>query len=511
MSRKQVGVLVTLLLGVLMGALDIFIVAPALGAIQVGLQTSARLVTWSFTAYTLVLVVTQPFVAKLSDRYGRRWVYVGCVVLFGAGSLLCAVATGFAPFILGRTIQAIGAGGILPVASAVIGDVFPKERRGTMLGIVASVWGLAFLVGPPIGAVLTSGVIHVGRTASSWHTIFLVNLPLVVVVAVLAVRVLPTRAVLRRANLPFDWNGVLLLGTALFFLIFGLTQINFTNIGANFVDEAAAPFLLLALFLLLAFWLNELRAADPIVDVRLFGRRQLIITMCLSVAAGIITSSVVYVPQLVESALHLKAGLGGYYLVAIAVPLFAATPRVGKMIDRYGSRRILNVGGIVSALGFILIIIAGHEALGLIAAMVLIGLGLSTLVGTPLRYIVTNESPADRRAASLSVLTVCNSIGQTIVLPLGGAFIATATVNATTQINDVTTLQATHAFYLLVLGIVLVAAGLTFLLKSRHAEQTSLHMHHEAPHPLKAARVSAPLAATTATHQNEAQPAMSSP
>ena len=509
MSRKQVGILVTLLLGVLMGALDIFIVAPALGAIQVGLQTSARLVTWSFTAYTLVLVVTQPFVAKLSDRSGRRWVYVGCVMLFGAGSALCAVATSFAPFILGRAIQAIGAGGILPVASAVIGDVFPKERRGTMLGIVASVWGLAFLVGPPIGAVLTSGVIHVGSATSSWHTIFLVNLPLVAVVAVLAMRVLPTRAVLRRANLPFDWNGVLLLGTALFLLIFGLTQVNFTNVGANFANEAAAPFLLLALFLFLAFWLNELRAADPIVDVRLFGRRQLIITMCLSVAAGIITSSVVFVPQLVESALHLKAGLGGYYLVAIAVPLFGATPRVGKMIDRYGSRLILNTGGIVSALGFALLIVEGHNAFGLIAAMVLIGLGLSTLVGTPLRYIVTNESPADQRAASLSVLTVCNSIGQTIVLPLGGAFIATATAHAVTQANDATTLHATHAFYLLVLGIVLVAAGLTFLLKSRQAEQITLHMRHGATITPKSATMPAPLASAAAA-QSEAQPAMSS-
>lgn len=499
MSRKQVWVLVTLLLGVFMGALDIFIVSPALAAIQAGLAISPRLITWSITAYTLGLVVTQPFVAKLSDRSGRRWVYVACVALFGAGSLLCAVAPSFGPFIVGRCLQAVGAGGILPVASAVIGDVFPAARRGMALGIVASVWGLAFLIGPPIGALLTSGL-HIGGTTTSWHTIFLVNLPLAVVIALLAIRWLPTRARRLRANLPFDWNGLILLGTALFLLVFGLTQMDFTNLSANFSNEAALPFVVLALALLVAFGLNETQAADPIVDVRLFGRRQLIITMCLSVAAGIITSSVVFVPQLMESALHLRTGVGGYYLVAVALPLFFGTPSVGRMIDRYGSRVMMNAGGILCALGFALLLAAGRNSWGLVLALLLIGLGLSTFVGTPLRYIVTNEARSDRRAASLAVLTVCNSVGQTIVLPLGGAFLA----NAASQGDNLGTYQGTHAFYLLVLGIVLAAAALSFGLKSRQAERASLRI------PQHQANKATNEVIIDAAARPEAQPVMSS-
>src|SRR6185437_13565137 len=187
MARNQGWIIVTLLLGVFMGALDIFIVAPALGAIQTGLDVPARLITWSFTAYTLVLVVTQPFVAKLSDLYGRRWIYAGCVALFGAGSALCATSHAFAPFIIGRCVQAIGAGGILPVANAVIADLYPEEKRGGMLALNSIMFGVAFLLGPIIGGVLTQGL-HIGGLVTNWHTIFVVNLPLSLIVVVLAAR-----------------------------------------------------------------------------------------------------------------------------------------------------------------------------------------------------------------------------------------------------------------------------------------------------------------------------------
>jgi MFS family permease len=511
MTRKQGWVLVTLLLGVFMGALDIFIIAPALQAIQEGLQIAPRLVTWSFTAYTLVLVITQPLVAKLSDLYGRRWLYVACVVLFGAGSLLCAVSTSFAPFVLGRCIQAIGAGGVLPVASAVIADVFPEERRGMALGLVASMWGFAFLIGSPIGSVLTLGL-HVGNLTTDWHTIFLVNLPFAAIIAWLAMRYLPTQSLRRRANIPFDWNGLLLLGSALFLLIFGLTQINFTNFRLDFTNEAALPFVLLALFLLLAFWLNETHTVDPIVDVRTFRQRQLVVTMSLSVTAGIITSSVVYVPQLVESTLRLHVGYGGLFLLATAVALFIGTFGVGRLIDRYGSRTMMLAGSATCAIGFGLLLLVGRNGpsslavLGLLVALMLVGLGLSAFVGTPLRYIVANEAPPNRRAASLSVLTVCNSIGQTMVLPLGGAFIASATVQAG-QSGEAQIFAGTHAFYLLVLGIVLLAALLTTLLKSRQAELADRQSRQQAQ---AAHTTHAATSSLAPTAPNERQPAMSS-
>ncbi|MBA3823132.1 MAG: MFS transporter [Ktedonobacterales bacterium] len=466
MTRKQIWILVTLLLGTFMGALDIFVVAPALSTIQAGLHTTPRAITWAFTAYTLVLVVSQPFVAKLSDLYGRRWVYLACVTLFGAGSALCATSSDFAPFIIGRAVQALGAGGVIPVASAVIADTFPAARRGTALGYVGSVFGLAFILGPLIGAWLTGGA-HLGGIVTDWHAIFVVNLPIVAAIILLGWRVLPNVAPMQRADLPFDVRGMVLLAGALFFLIFGLSQLDFSNFAVNFTNEAALPFVLFALFLFVPFIVNERHAADPVVDVRAFSRRQLVIAMCLSFGGGIITSSVVYVPQLVERIAGLKAGAGGYYLVFVAITLFLGTPLVGRMIDRYGSRAVMFFGAVTSVIAFLLLLLAGRNLTLIIVALLLLGLGLSTFVGTPLRYIVLNEAAPDRRAASLAVLTVCSSVGQTVILPLGGALIASATGRDAT-INGI------HQYYAVVLIIVTIATALIPLLKSRQTEQLTI-------------------------------------
>ena len=466
MTRKQIGILVTLLLGTFMGALDIFVVAPALDTIQQGLHTSPRAITWAFTAYTLVLVVSQPFVAKLSDLYGRRWVYLACVVLFGAGSTLCATSTEFAPFIIGRAVQALGAGGVIPVASAVIADTFPKEKRGRTLGIVSSVFGLAFILGPPIGAWLTSGA-HVGSIVTDWHAIFIVNLPIATAIIILGWRVLPTNAPMLRANAPFDARGMLLLAGTLFFLIFGLSQLDFSNVAVNFTNEAALPFVIFALFLLVAFIITESYVADPIVDVRAFSRRQLLITMCLSFSGGLMTSSIIYVPQLVERVAGLKAGAGGYYLLFVAITLLIGTPNAGRMLDRYGSRAVMLFGGLTSVVAFMVLLGAGRNMTLIVIALLGLGLGLSTFVGAPLRYIIVNEAAPGRRAASLAVLTVCSSVGQTVILPLGGALIASS-------VGNDAAIQGIHLYYVVVLGIVMVATGLIPLLKSRVVERAQL-------------------------------------
>lgn len=480
MSRKQVWILITLLLGVFMGALDIFIVAPALSAIQAGLHISPRLITWSFSTYTLVLVVTQPLTATLSDRLGRRWIYVACVLLFGCGSALCALATAFPLFIVGRCVQALGAGGVIPVASAVIADIFPEEKRGAALGIVGSVFGLAFILGPIMGAVLTQGA-HLGGITTTWHAIFVVNLPLVALIAVLAARLLPEEATAQSVR-AFDWSGALLLGAALFFLVFGLTQLNFSDFATNIRNEAALPFVLLGIFFLVPYWLHEARTPSPMVDTRIFRRRQVIIAMLLSLCGGIVTTSIVYVPQLLENTFHLKPGAGGLYLVFVAVTLTLGTPIVGRLIDRIGSRAVMRSGTLVSVAAFALLLFADQNPALLALALLLIGFGLATFVGAPLRYIIINEVLPQRRAASISVLTVCSSLGQTIVLPLGGALISSVLASAhsaPSQANG--NIMAIRGFYALIVLILIGAASLTLGLKTRQQELADRTLRHNSP------------------------------
>ena len=137
-------ILFVLFIGVLMGALDISIVSPALPAIKSFFQVDTRILIWVFNVYLISYLVGAPFMAKLSDRSGRRKIYILNIILFGLGSLITAFSFNFYVLLLGRLIQGFGAGGIFPVASAFIGDTIAPEKRGTAFGTIGSVFWFGF-------------------------------------------------------------------------------------------------------------------------------------------------------------------------------------------------------------------------------------------------------------------------------------------------------------------------------------------------------------------------------
>lgn len=224
-TRQRNSLLAVLFAGVLMGALDIAIVGPALPAIEAEFGLTSRESSWIFTVYVLTNLVGTPLMARLSDFFGRRAVYTLDVTLFAVGSLVVAASHGsalFAVLLLGRAIQGLGAGGIFPVASAVIGDTFPPERRGSALGLIGAVFGLAFLVGPVIGGLLLG---------FGWQWLFLINLPVAAMVVAVGWRLLPrTRAA---ASGGFDWAGMAALALALTGLALGLNAIDSTRFWAS--------------------------------------------------------------------------------------------------------------------------------------------------------------------------------------------------------------------------------------------------------------------------------------
>ncbi len=181
-ERERNQVLLVLFLGVLMAALDIAIVGPALPALKVAFGIDGQALTWVFTIYLVLNLVGTPVLARLSDLFGRRMIYITSVSLFAFGSLLVAVAPDFTVLLVGRAIQGLGAGGIFPVASAVIGDTFPAEQRGRALGLIGAVFGIAFLVGPILGGALL---------LLGWQWLFLINLPIAAGVIALGLRLLP--------------------------------------------------------------------------------------------------------------------------------------------------------------------------------------------------------------------------------------------------------------------------------------------------------------------------------
>ena len=151
---SPISILILLFVGVFMGALDMGIVGPALPAIQTYFGMDNRILSWIFTIYILFYIIGTPLMAKLSDIYGRKFIYILDIILFGIGSYITVTAVSFEMLLIGRAIQGFGAGGIFPVANAYIGDIFPPEKRGGALGILSSVWGLSFVLGPIMGGLL---------------------------------------------------------------------------------------------------------------------------------------------------------------------------------------------------------------------------------------------------------------------------------------------------------------------------------------------------------------------
>jgi len=443
--------LLILFVGVLMGALDLAIIGPALPAIQADLGLDTRALAWIFNIYVLFQLMGTPLMAKLSDRYGRRAIYVLNLALFGLGSLILAVAPSFEVLLVGRAIQGLGAGGIFPVASAVIGDTFPPEKRGQTLGLLGAVFGIAFLIGPILGGVLLR---------FSWHWLFIINLPIVALLIWQSLRLLPgTRS---KEPRPFDAAGALTLSLALGCLAVVFTETDASRFLASLTSLPVLPFAVLAVVLTPVFWRLEQRAADPIVPPRLLGSLQMRLTGAIAVGTGTLEAGSAFFPALAVAAL----GVTDYNASLLMLPSVLATtvgaPLTGRLLNRMGSRLIVQLGLAGVAIGTLMYALLDLNLALFIIGGVIGGLGFSALLGAPLRYIVLNEARAEDRGTAQGLLTVFLAIGQ-----LSGAAVIGGVAASRGGGTE------GYQLALLILGVltaVLVVAG--FGLKSRAAEQS---------------------------------------
>jgi EmrB/QacA subfamily drug resistance transporter len=415
-EQQRNKVLLLLFVGVLMGALDIAIVGPALPAIQAEFAADTRAMAWVFNIYVLLGLVSTPLMAKLSDRYGRRGIYILAVAVFAAGSLLVAMAQDFGLMLVGRAIQAAGAGGILPVAAAVIGDTFPVEKRGGALGLIGAVFGIAFLVGPILAGFLLKFL--------SWHWLFLLNLPIAVLLVVGAARLLPASR--PATTLPFDFAGVAVLALLLASLAYGITGLDPQRPLLGLADPWIGGPLLLALLLVPVFWRTERAAADPVLQPRLFRSRQMNVAGFLSIGTGMAETSGVFLPTLAVVGLGMSPHQASFWMIPTVIALVIGSPLAGKLLDRIGSKIVVQGGLALTAAGFFMFGFGGTSLTWFVAGQVCSGLGLAALLGAPLRYVVLNEAGPTERTAAQGLLSVVLAVGQLAGAALIGAIAASA-------------------------------------------------------------------------------------
>jgi EmrB/QacA subfamily drug resistance transporter len=436
--REARPLLITLALGVFAGALDLGVLSPALPAIGREFTVDTGDLAWIFTLYLLVTVASIAIASTLADRLGRRAVYMSCIGLFAIGSLVAITAQSYPVFLFARALQALGAGGVFPVATAAIGDVVKPERRGSALGLVAATWGLAAIIGPTFGGLVTHFI--------SWRWIFAFNIPLAIVVLILARRNVPQSA--PRVRGPLDVPGLVLLCLGLLLVMDGLTTARpTTGISGAIV--------------LVGFVLWERAARNPIVPLSLLSTPQLAKTYLLEVTIGILEGSLFFIPTVIVAAQGLSYAVAGLIAALGALMFVLVIPASGRALDRIGSRDVLLAGTVLTEAG-LAIFAVGFRSLPLtIVAMIVAGCGFGALLGAPTRYIVTNEAGEERRATAVGLLSQALIIGQIIGGSMAGGVIGLAT-------NE---LNGYRDAYLCFCGVAFVALLIAATLKPRSQER----------------------------------------
>jgi MFS family permease len=428
----------TLSLGVFAGALDLSVLSPALPALGRDFQVATGDLAWVFTLYLLVTVLSIALASTLADRYGRRPIYLACLSLFAVGSVVAITAPTYHAFLAARAIQALGAGGIFPVATATIGDVIPPMRRGAALGTVAATWGLAAVIGPSLGGLITHFI--------SWRWIFFANVPLAAIVFALGLRDLPSDAPWRRES--FDAGGLALLCIGLLGVMDGLI--------------AARPVIvILGAGVLTSFVIWESAASRPIMPLDLVRSPQLVKTYALEILIGVLEGSLFFIPTVLVGALGLSYAAAGFVAALGAFVFVGIIPISGRALDRVGSRDVLLVGAALTELG-LAIFAVGFQSLALaLLAVIVAGAGFGALLGAPTRYIVTSETPGSARATAVGLLSQALIVGQIIGSSLAGGFFGVAA-------DEVSGYR--HA-YLAFCAVAFVALALAATLKSQYDER----------------------------------------
>jgi EmrB/QacA subfamily drug resistance transporter len=403
-------VLLVLFLGVLMGALDIAIVGPALPAIQDYFGVDTRSLSWTFTIYVLFFMIATPFMAKLSDRKGRRLIYVLDVVLFGIGSFITAFSPSLEILLVGRAIQGFGAGGLFPIASAFIGDAFPPENRGRALGIIGAVFGVSYLIGPILGALLIG---------YGWQWLFIINIPISLLVVILGIYYLPKTG--KTGVNYFDWKGMLLLGVSLASLTYGINQIDTENIISSVLSPYVWPALILFMVMLIIFWKVEGKAKDPIIKTDLFRNHEITLTSLISILSGLNETGMIFIPAFAVVALGFNNSQASLILLPLVATIAIGAPIIGRILDKVGSKLLMITGGVSLAIGLFILGLFSYQLIFFIISGVFIGLGIATLLGAPVRYIMINEFPISDRASGQGLVNINTSTGQLV----GGALIGT--------------------------------------------------------------------------------------
>ncbi|MEO6513408.1 MAG: MDR family MFS transporter [Candidatus Saccharimonadales bacterium] len=411
-------IMTALMIAMLLAALDQSIVATALPRIASDLHGLTKL-SWVATSYLITSAIVTPIYGKLGDMFGRKKIFQIAIAIFLLGSVLAGLSQTMNQLVFFRALQGVGAGGLMSLVLAIIGDVIPPRYRGRYQGYFGAVFGLSSIGGPVLGGLFTEHL--------TWRWIFYINLPL----GALAMYLVSTRLHLpvKTHKHRVDYAGAGLLSASVMSLILlsVWAGIDYAWGSIEILSLAAST----VIFGLLFIW-RELRAAEPIIPLKLFKNDIMAVSTILSFITGIaMFASILYIPLYQQIVRGLSPTKSGLLMLPMVAGMFLASMLSGQLITRTGRYRIFPIiGTLLLALGLWLF---SHLGIGtsyvlLSLWMLVIGLGLGQLFQVP-TLAVQNATPRENLGTATSTVTFFRSIGSA----LGGAIFGSILISRLTH------------------------------------------------------------------------------
>ena len=409
--RARFEVLGAILLALLLGALDQTIVGTALPHIVTDLRGN-DLYTWAVTIYLLTSTISIPFYGKLSDYFGRKPLLIFGISVFLIGSALSGLSGEMWQLILFRGIQGIGAGSLFPISLAVIGDLFTPAERGKYQGLFGAVFGVAALIGPALGGIITDNI--------SWHWIFYINLPLGLISLLVVGRVLPS--VKRPKNpLNLDVVGATVFVAAMIPLLVGLTN----KQTADWATPQVGGLLLIAAVLIPVFLFIESRVQEPIVPLDLWRER----TYAGSIVATFFAafgffSATIFLPRFYQVVKGDSATVSGWELIPLLVGVIAASIISGQIVARTGKYKALLLVSIsLVGIGSLLFTNLAYDTDPWVIRFwqFVLGLGIGPTLAV-FTIVIQNAVPFSKLGVATSNLTFFRQIGGIVGLSIAGSY-----------------------------------------------------------------------------------------
>jgi EmrB/QacA subfamily drug resistance transporter len=446
--------LAVLSLGVIAFTLSQTTVAPALPHIQSSLGISESAVTWTLTAYLVSASVMTPIIGRLGDMFGKKRLLMVTLAAFAVGSTLCAVAPSIGVLIAGRVIQG-AAGGLFPLAFAIVRDELPRDKVASSIGIVSAITGIGGGVGLVLGGVIVD---H-----ASWHWIFWVSLAITLVALAATYSLVPESPITTPGRV--DWGGAGLLAVGLASPLIGVSQ----SIHWGWGDPRTIALVALGVPFLAGLVAYEKRQSQPLLDMATLARRPVLATNAATMFIGFaMFGSFVLIPQIAQIPESTGYGLGhsaavaGLLLLPSTLVMLVVAPLSGRIGARRGSRGPLIAGALITGLALAFLAVAHLTPLELIVGALLMGTGVGFAFAA-MPNLIIEAVRQEQTGEATAVNALVRNVGAAVGAQVSGTILAGSVVAG----SELPAESGFTTAFAVAAGVAVTGAGLAVLVPAR--------------------------------------------